>query len=84
MTTYDIIIAHIGVIIICINLLTIICNYTCLIETHVAISIQYNAVPFNVLFTAVLCVCPRNNEYVDSINVLHVLCTLHAIDVCTC
>ena len=36
------------------------------------------AVPFNVLFTAVLCVRPRDIEYVDSINVLHVLCT------CTC
>ena len=28
------------------------------------------AVPFNVLFTTVLCVCPRNIEYVYSINVL--------------
>ena len=36
------------------------------------------AVSFNVLFTAVLCVCPRDIEYVDSTNVLHVLCT------CTC
>ena len=28
------------------------------------------AVPFNVFFTTVLCVCPRDIEYVDSINVL--------------
>ena len=35
------------------------------------------AVPFNVLFTAVLCVRPRDIEYVDSINVLYVLCTCY-------
>ena len=30
------------------------------------------SVPFNVLFTAVLCVRPRDIEYVDSTNVLYV------------
>ena len=35
------------------------------------------AVPFNVLFTVVLCMCPRDIEYVDSINVLYVLCTCY-------
>ena len=35
------------------------------------------AVPFNVLFTAVLCVRPRDIEYVDSINVLYVSCTCY-------
>ena len=34
-------------------------------------------VPFNILFTAVLCVRPRDIEYVDSIHVLYVFCTCY-------